>query len=86
MGKSEDQLKKRTKETPKSPISIFWLGMSKFESPILNLRLLALVQPFLDSSSSADSSLSSSRASLASSPNALNPLPNRQIRIETKRK
>jgi hypothetical protein len=25
-GKSEDQLKKRTKETPKSPISPVWLG------------------------------------------------------------
>ena len=25
MGKSEDQLKKRTKETPKSPISPFWI-------------------------------------------------------------
>lgn len=40
MGKSEDQLKKRTKETPKSPISIFWLGTSdsKFELLILSLR------------------------------------------------
>lgn len=27
-GKSEDQIKKRTKEAPKSPISMFWLGMS----------------------------------------------------------
>lgn len=27
MGKSEDQIKKRTKETPKSPISPIWLGM-----------------------------------------------------------
>lgn len=26
MGKSEDQLKKRTKEAAKSPISLFWLG------------------------------------------------------------
>lgn len=28
MGKSEEQVKKRVKETPKSPISIFWLGTS----------------------------------------------------------
>ena len=26
MGKSTDQLKKRTKETPKSPISPLWIG------------------------------------------------------------
>ncbi|KAM6487050.1 hypothetical protein HDV62DRAFT_385713 [Trichoderma sp. SZMC 28011] len=30
MGKSEDQLKKRTKETPKSPISLFWLAILGF--------------------------------------------------------
>ncbi|KAL7913616.1 hypothetical protein GGI35DRAFT_217149 [Trichoderma velutinum] len=30
MGKSEEQLKKRTKETPKSPISIFWLALLGF--------------------------------------------------------
>ncbi|KAL7931218.1 hypothetical protein V8C35DRAFT_310701 [Trichoderma chlorosporum] len=30
MGKSEDQLKKRTKETPKSPISVFWLVLLGF--------------------------------------------------------
>ncbi|KAL6700166.1 hypothetical protein J3F84DRAFT_362925 [Trichoderma pleuroticola] len=30
MGKSEDQLKKRTKETTKSPISIFWLVLLGF--------------------------------------------------------
>ncbi|KAL7925266.1 hypothetical protein ACQKWADRAFT_283498 [Trichoderma austrokoningii] len=28
-GKSEEQIKKRTKEAPKSPISMFWLGMSR---------------------------------------------------------
>lgn len=26
MGKSEEQIKKRTKDTPKSPISPIWLG------------------------------------------------------------
>lgn len=26
MGKSEVQIKKRVKETPKSPISLFWVG------------------------------------------------------------
>jgi len=30
MGKSEDQLKKRTKETPKSPISLFWVAILGF--------------------------------------------------------
>ncbi|TFB05089.1 hypothetical protein CCMA1212_002438 [Trichoderma ghanense] len=30
MGKSEDQLKKRAKETPKSPISVFWLAVLAF--------------------------------------------------------
>lgn len=26
MGKSEEQVKKRTKEAPKAPISMFWIG------------------------------------------------------------
>ncbi|KAH6987349.1 hypothetical protein EDB80DRAFT_871875 [Ilyonectria destructans] len=30
MGKSEEQVKKRVKETPKSPISIFWLVLLGF--------------------------------------------------------
>ncbi|KAL6881544.1 hypothetical protein J3F83DRAFT_722664 [Trichoderma novae-zelandiae] len=30
MGKSEDQLKKRAKETSKSPISLFWLAVLGF--------------------------------------------------------
>ncbi|KAL7816989.1 hypothetical protein V8C44DRAFT_355992 [Trichoderma aethiopicum] len=30
MGKSEDQLKKRTKEAAKSPISLFWLAVLAF--------------------------------------------------------
>ncbi|KAK2047776.1 hypothetical protein LZ31DRAFT_592146 [Colletotrichum somersetense] len=30
MGKSEDQIKKRTKEAPKSPISPVWLGLLAF--------------------------------------------------------
>ncbi|GJC82194.1 hypothetical protein ColTof4_10066 [Colletotrichum tofieldiae] len=30
MGKSEDQIKKRTKEAPKSPISPMWLGLLAF--------------------------------------------------------
>ncbi|KAM0457802.1 hypothetical protein ACHAPV_006347 [Trichoderma viride] len=29
-GKSEDQIKKRTKEAPKSPISMFWLVILGF--------------------------------------------------------
>ncbi|PTB35471.1 hypothetical protein M441DRAFT_31935 [Trichoderma asperellum CBS 433.97] len=29
-GKSEEQIKKRTKEAPKSPISMFWLVMLGF--------------------------------------------------------
>ncbi|KAK4241265.1 hypothetical protein C8A03DRAFT_30610 [Achaetomium macrosporum] len=30
MGKSEDQIKKRTKDTPKSPISPMWLALLGF--------------------------------------------------------
>ncbi|KAJ6438666.1 mercuric reductase [Purpureocillium lavendulum] len=30
MGKSDDQLKKRTKETPKAPISMFWIVLLGF--------------------------------------------------------
>ncbi|KAH0595203.1 hypothetical protein MHUMG1_06952 [Metarhizium humberi] len=32
MGKSDDQIKKRVKETPKSPISPVWIGESPFFS------------------------------------------------------
>lgn len=28
MGKSEDTLKKRVKEAPRTPISLFWIGKS----------------------------------------------------------
>ncbi|KAI9898222.1 hypothetical protein N3K66_006582 [Trichothecium roseum] len=30
MGKSEEQLKKRVKETPKSPLSLFWMALLGF--------------------------------------------------------
>jgi hypothetical protein len=30
MGKSEDQIKKRVKETPKTPISMFWVAVLGF--------------------------------------------------------
>ncbi|KAH6626389.1 hypothetical protein B0J18DRAFT_139768 [Chaetomium sp. MPI-SDFR-AT-0129] len=38
MGKSEDQIKKRVKDTPKSPISPIWLGTDNpFSSSIAKL-------------------------------------------------
>lgn len=40
-GKSEEQIKKRTKEAPKSPISMFWLGMSpQFETLLSSWRFV----------------------------------------------
>ena len=40
MGKSEGQIKQRVKETPKSPISLFWVGTST--PPSLPLRMIKL--------------------------------------------
>ncbi|KAK1237599.1 hypothetical protein MKX07_006727 [Trichoderma sp. CBMAI-0711] len=44
MGKSEDQLKKRTKETPKSPISLFWLGKKQPKHHTCHCRLAAMLE------------------------------------------
>lgn len=42
MGKSEGQIKQRVKETPKSPISLFWVGTS---APLsLPLRMIKLTR------------------------------------------
>jgi hypothetical protein len=44
MGKSEDQLKKRTKETPKSPISLFWLGKKQPKHDTCHCRLTVMLE------------------------------------------
>jgi hypothetical protein len=38
MGKSEDQIKKRAKDAPKSPISPIWLGMAVQHIPLFLFR------------------------------------------------
>ncbi len=36
MGKSEDQIKKRAKDAPKSPISPIWLSTSYSSHPVMS--------------------------------------------------
>lgn len=45
MGKSDDQIKKRVKETPKSPISPIWVGTSEVQFPTPFLPLFFPVPP-----------------------------------------
>lgn len=46
-GKSEEQIKKRTKEAAKSPISIFWLGTSNSKRETVYVVFLALTCYYL---------------------------------------
>jgi hypothetical protein len=47
MGKSEDQIKKRVKDAPKSPISPIWFGTSALPSLVRKQHRLTLKPPVL---------------------------------------